>query len=202
MNFRLLLFTVFFMEGCNISITPPPIIDTPKKIVVQQHDSSKNIIKKTVPELVHDTIVYSQNVIPPMLVDKYRESNKRLGYYRSFINVNSRNKQKTIREKYSETKIRYLGTIKILGTRLTYHVITNFTVMGIGVMPSPRGHSEIAFVDASQKKILIYDVEMPDNLPKRIKNNSLYFKSENGEGYLAISGGLPILLCVPTQGCY
>jgi hypothetical protein len=95
-----------------------------------------------------------------------------------------------------------LGKLEDLGNGNTYHVITNFTITGIGLMLSPRGHSEVAFIDEKLNKIIIYDVGMPYVLPKSISKNILHFEIENAKVGIYISEGLPPYLCVPKNGCY
>lgn len=69
-------------------------------------------------------------------------------------------------------------------------------------MLSPRGKSEVAFINRKNNQIIIYNLAMPSDLPKVIEKNLLYF--DIGETKIAISifGGLAPELCIPIIGCY
>ena len=68
-------------------------------------------------------------------------------------------------------------------------------------MLSPRGRSEVAFINENQDRIIIYNLPMPDDLPKYIENNILFFQFEETKVGISILGGLPPELCLPEIGC-
>lgn len=136
------------------------------------------------------------------LNDKYDSSKPKLSFYKNFINQNSINKLKKINEEHTETEIYYLGILYDLNKKDSYHVITSFKVIGIGEMLSPRGKSEVAFINLKNDKIIIYDMGMPYYLPIKIENNSLYFEFEDNKIHIAILNGFAPYLCIPKIGCY
>jgi repressor of nif and glnA expression len=48
---------------------------------------------------------------------------------------------------------------------------------------------------------LVYDLGMPDNLPRNIEENVLVFDINAKIVGVLISGGLSPLLCIPEIGC-
>ena len=149
-----------------------------------------------------DTLVFSKKMNGKELNDKYDSSKPKLSFYKKFINQNSVNKLKTITEEHTEAEIYYLGILNDLNEKDSYHVITNFKVIGIGEMLSPRGKSEVAFINTKDNKIITYDMAMPYYLPVKIENNSLYFEFENSKIFVAVLDGFAPYLCIPTIGCY
>ena len=169
-------------------------------------NSSKKIIdieaKKDSIITLFDTLVFSENMKGKLLNDKYDSSKAKLSFYKKFINQNSVNKLKTITEEHTETEIYYLGILNDLNEKDSYHVITNFKVIGIGEMLSPRGQSEVAFINIKNDKIITYDMGIPYYLPVKIENNSLYFEFENNKIFVTVLNGFAPYLCIPKIGCY
>lgn len=89
-----------------------------------------------------------------------------------------------------------------LDHKKSYHIITNFKIIDFGEMLSPRGISNIIFINNDLSKTLIYQVNMPDELPQTIENDVLYFTYENKQIGISFLGGLPPMLCIPEIGCY
>lgn len=174
-----------------------------EKIILK---STKEVIdieaKKDSIITLFDTLVFSKKMNGKELNDKYDSSKPKLSFYKKFINQNSVNKLKTITEEHTEAEIYYLGILNDLNEKDSYHVITNFKVIGIGEMLSPRGKSELAFINTKDNKIITYDMAMPYYLPVKIENNSLYFEFENNKIFVAVLDGFAPYLCIPTIGCY
>ncbi|TCC93384.1 hypothetical protein EZ428_01020 [Pedobacter frigiditerrae] len=169
-----------------------------RALKIKEDINSKKIENQT---LLYDTLEFNKDMKGKLLSEKFKSSQSELGFYEKFIKNANVNKEITISEKHTKTKIKYLGKIVDLKTHSSYHIITNFSIMGIGQMLSPRGRSEVAFVDETQNTIIIYNFTMPDELPKSIMNNALYFKYEKTNIGIFISGGLPYELCIPEIGC-
>lgn len=163
-----------------------------KLIVVDQHRDSS---------IIYDTIVFAENMDGKLLTDKFISSQPELKFYTKFISASKISEPIVLDEKDVKTEIKYLGQIKDLNNRSSYHVLTNFTIIGIGKMLSPRGKSYIAFVNEAKNKIIVYNLPMPDNLPKYIRDNVLFFEYDNTTIGISIFGGLPPLLCIPKIGC-
>ena len=174
-----------------------------EKIILK---STKEVIdieaKKDSIITLFDTLVFSKKMNGKELNDKYDSSKPKLSFYKKFINQNSVNKLKTITDEHTKTEIVYLGILNDLYEKDSYHVITNFKVIGIGEMLSPRGKSEVAFINTKDNKIITYEMAMPYYLPVKIENNSLYFEFENSKIFVAVLDGFAPYLCIPTIGCY
>ncbi len=152
-------------------------------------------------EIICDTLVFDENMKGKLLENKFAESKSELNFYKKFIKSKKINVPKILKTKSTKTKITYLGELKDLNHKNSYHIITNFEIWGIGEMLSPRGRSKVAFINETKNKILIYDLGMPENLPVKIENNILYFKIEKSEIKISILGGLSPELCIPKIGC-
>jgi hypothetical protein len=161
-----------------------------KTINIEQNTSS-----------IFDTLVFNNNMEGEYLAKKFKTSLTKMTFYRNFISPQKKNRINIITQKHTKAEVKYLGEIKDLNRKDSYHVITNFLIVGIGEMDSPRGFSEIAFINRKKDKIIIYRMSLPDELPKKIENNILYFNHENTKIGISISGGLPPELCVPIIGC-
>ena len=152
-------------------------------------------------EIICDTLFLDENMKGKLLESKFAKSKSELNFYRKFMKSKRINIPKVLNTKSTKTKIIYLGELKDLNSKNSYHIITNFEIWGIGEMLSPRGRSKVAFINETKNKIIIYDVGMPENLPTKIENNVLYFQIEKSEIRISISGGLAPLLCIPKIGC-
>jgi hypothetical protein len=162
---------------------------------------TSNKKSENLPTIIYDTLVFNENMKGEILNEKFKFSQSELNYYKAFINVKKINKLKILKEEYSKTEIKYLGEMKDLNNKDSYHVITDFTIIGIGSMESPRGKSNVVFINKNQDKIIIYNLPMPEDLPKYIKKNILFFNFEKTKVGISISGGLPPELCIPKIGC-
>lgn len=150
--------------------------------------------------IIYDTLIFNKFMKGNSLDKKINESKDKLHFYKKFIKSSKINQLQIIDEKHTKTEIKYLGELKDIDNENSYKVITNFKIFGIGEMLSPRGRSEIAFID-NKNNIMVYDMGMPENLPNFIKNNSLFFEIEKTKIGIVISGGLAPMLCLPKIGC-
>jgi hypothetical protein len=124
-----------------------------------------------------------------LLDKKYKESQDKFNFYKKFTKSSKINQLQIIDELID------------IGNQNTYKVITNFKIIGINKMLSPRGKSEIAFID-KKNIIIVYDMGMPENLPNYIENNILYFDIEKTKIGIQIFGGLAPMFCIPKINCY
>lgn len=195
----LLLVSIFFScdSKNNTSKIEIPKEKSKTKIIVKD-----SFFEKKLPSVIFDTLVFEKNMNGSLLREKFKNSSVKFDFYNKFIHSKNINQLITIKEKHSETEINYLGELKDLDGKNSYHVITNFHVYGIGEMLSPRGRSEVAFVNKKNNQIMVYDVGMPILLPIKVENNILYFDVENTKMEVSILGGLAPLLCIPENGCY
>ncbi len=153
-------------------------------------------------DLILDTLVFDKNMIGKELAKKYAYGLSELQFYNQFVSESKILDTLILQEEHSKTEIIYLGKLKDLNNQNFYHVITNFKIIGIGEMQSPRGRSHVAFLSDNLEKAIIYQMGIPDKLPVKIENKILYFFHENEKIGISIFGGLPPLLCVPKIGCY
>ncbi len=199
---RFIITISVLLLGCNSRTTNDNAkIETAGKEVNLPSQIPNDIVKVKRPSIIYDTLVFTENMNGEMLLEKFKSSQSELKFYNKFINPKRINKLKIITEKHRKTEIKYLGKIKDLNKSNSYHVITNFQIWGIGQMLSPRGRSEVAFINQNKDKIIIYNLSMPSDLPKFIEKNILYFEFEKTKIGITISGGLPPFLCIPEIGC-
>lgn len=151
--------------------------------------------------VVYDTLIFNEEMRGAALKERYALGKKKQKFYKKFIDSGKINQLQKIAEENSKAEIKYLGLLKDLKTKESYHVVTNFTIWGIGQMLSPRGWSEVAFINDVQNNIIVYRLPMPENLPKLIKENILFFQLEKNKLGISILGGLPPQLCLPEIGC-
>jgi hypothetical protein len=152
-------------------------------------------------EIIFDTLVFNENMKGISLENKFAESKSELNFYKKIIDSKKINIPKILNTKSTKTEVIYLGELKDLNHKNSYHIITNFEIWGIDEMLSPRAKSKVAFINETKNKIIIYDLGMPENLPVKIENNILNFKIEKSEIKISILGGLPPELCIPKIGC-
>src|ERR1700739_30335 len=96
-------------------------------------------------------------------------------HYAKYIVPDSLRKTHVIKHKDGGSdKINYLGVIEKLNGDTLYYVFTLFgTVQAAVVM---HGHSNIIFLNKKRKEVKSYDIGMPDELPYKLVDNTLYFK--------------------------
>ncbi len=148
-----------------------------------------------------DTLVFNQDMDGELLEKKYALGLDELQFYKRFIFDNKINEKQILIEEHKKTEITYLGKLNDLDKQASYHVITNFKIIGIGEMPSPRGASYIAFLNDTLDRAIIYLMGSPNELPKKIENNVLYFTLKSQKVGISVLGGLPPMLCLPIIGC-
>jgi hypothetical protein len=200
MNKFITIIVSILVLSCN-SKNNKPKIEIVKETRKTEIKSTENIIAEKAPAIIYDTLVFNENMKGELLNEKFKSAEIKLNFYKKFINPKKINILKTITEKHTKTEIKYLGIINDLNKEDSYHVITNFHVFGIGQMLSPRGRSEVAFINQKNNQIIIYDLVMPYDLPKYIEKNILYFDNEETKIGISIFGGLAPELCIPKIGC-
>jgi hypothetical protein len=160
-----------FIAGCNSQVTnKEPKIGAKEKDTTATTSTLNSVDKNRDSAIIYDTVVFTDNMNGELLNEKFASGQPELKFYKRFINSNKINELIVLKEKDVKKEIKYLGEIKDLSNKASYHVITNFKVIGIGEMLSPRGKSDLAFVNEAKNKIIIYNLPMPQNLPKYIKN--------------------------------
>jgi hypothetical protein len=168
----------------------------------ENNDIQDTISKADTSHVLFDTLFFHKNMKGEILDNKFKDGKEKLGFYKKFVVSEKIDSLEVITEKHSKTEIKYLGRLNDLKNDNVYHVITNFKIIGIGEMLSPRGRSEVAFVNTKDDNIITYDLGMPENLPISINDNVLYFLLDETKVGVSISGGLPPMICLPIINCH
>jgi len=200
MNKFIIVIVAISVLSCNSENNKQKIEILKQKSEIEIKPSENIVIEKS-QAIIYDTLVFTENMKGELLNEKFKSAQIKLEFYKKFINPKNINVLKTITEKHTKTEIKYLGIIRDLNENDAYHVITNFHIYGIGQMLSPRGKSEVTFINQKNNQIIIYDLPMPYELPKFIEENILYFDIEETKIGISISGGLAPELCIPKIGC-
>ena len=168
----------------------------------QKKDALRNISRVNNPSYaVIDTLVFNDNMDGEVLDNKIIEGKEKFDFYKNYIDPTAKDQIVVLNDKNTKTEIKYLGELKDLDSKNSYHVISKFKIFGIGEMLSPRGQSEVAFINKRDNQTLVYDLGMPDNLPRSIEENVLVFDINAKKVGVLISGGLSPLLCISEIGC-
>lgn len=194
----ILIISIVFLN-CNSKIDESKINSSEKEPQIEIKTTVRNH-SENIPSIIYDTLVFTEFMKGNSLDKKINESKDKLHFYKKFIKSSEINQLQIIDEKHTKTEIKYLGELKDIDNENSYNVITNFKIIGIGEMLSPRGRSEIAFIDR-KNNIIVYDMGMPENLPNYIENNTLFFEIEKTKIGILISGGLAPIFCIPLIGC-
>ncbi len=97
----------------------------------------------------------------------------------------------------------YLGRVLNSGGKTKYYVVKEFYKVKAAVVY--HGHSRILIFNPSKKLIAQAIVNMPNELPYRLKNNTLYFNYiEKGvsKNYKKSFNILTKMICVEPGVCY
>lgn len=99
----------------------------------------------------------------------------------------------------------YLGKIQTKSEGTKYFVIREFYRVQAAIVY--HGHSRLIFCDSNKKYIAHYRVDMPDQLPFKLKQNVFYFNyKDNGistKSKFEIYDTLPEFMCLrPKHFCY
>ena len=166
--------------------------------------SNENKVQSEVDKtsILFDTLFFHKNMNGEILDKKFEDGKEKFSFYKEFIILEKIDSLQVITEKHSKTETKYLGKLIDLKKDDAYHIITNFKIIGIGKMSSPRGKSEVAFINTKDDSIITYDLGMPDNLPISINDNVLYFVLNDIKTGISISGGLPPMICLPVINCH
>jgi len=97
----------------------------------------------------------------------------------------------------------FLGTIKNNNGKIKYYVVKEFLRIKAAVVY--HAHSRILFFNPQQKLVLQSILSLPNELPFKLQNNSLYFKYKvNGltKTFIQSATPLPRMICVEPTSCY
>jgi hypothetical protein len=124
--------------------------------------------------------------------------------YAKYVVPKFRTKKQHIKEENLEETIIYLGDIQIDGK--IFYVLTSFKRIQAALVK--HGHSIIYILDSKKRIVMEYELGLPEELPFKIENNSLYFhykdlKTNKHKTFLnRIEKKLPELMCVNPDDCY
>lgn len=161
----------------------------------------KDSLTTKIPQFIIDTFSHNSTNWE-LLSNKKIQSQWKLEFFKQFNKASYIDSTIHIIEPDYELEIKYLGKVETLDKNFKFSVITNNATLGTSSMLSPRGHQSVAFIYNNQDSIVVYDLEMIDELPYLIKNNLLYFRNKNDSVALVFKHNLPPLLCIPKVGCY
>jgi hypothetical protein len=166
--------------------------------IQEDNKLSQNIIHE---DVIIDTIYPIPEWKPEQIQDKFKNGKNLINKYSKYIIDSLKDTVHITMVDHSKSEIRYLGEIMLLESNKVYHVFTDFTINGIGVMLSPRGHSKIIFMSTDLKGSMYQTLDLPEELPYKIVNNQLLFRQDSTEIRLSIAEKLPLLFCIPKIGC-
>jgi len=101
---------------------------------------------------------------------------------------------------------KYLGSVESPTGGVLYRVMTHFYTIPAEL--ELHGHSRVLILDKSWKPLAYCEVGMPNELPYKLRNNSLCFRYAGAnnqplEHQLLLGSALPPQLCVePHANCY
>jgi pyruvate carboxylase len=113
-------------------------------------------------------------------------------------------KKQKIKEDNLDETITYLGDIQVDGK--LYYALTSFRRILATLVK--HGHSTIYILDSKKRIVKEYELVVPEELPFKLQNNSLYFhfkdtKTNKQKTYInRIEKELPELMCVAPDDCY
>jgi hypothetical protein len=166
----------------------------------ESNDSLNNV--QMTDGLCIDTVFSNSKNYKDGIQAMYESNACQLSEYLIYLDPNLIDSNVISESKNTKSQVVYLGEITDLKTHKLHHVLTDFTIVGINEVLSPKGHTKLIFIDALKEKILFYNLGMPDERPINIRNNQLIFKKDKTEIRISISGGLPLILCIPQIDCY
>jgi hypothetical protein len=122
--------------------------------------------------------------------------------YAKYIVVDSLKKVQVVNYKDREEKINYLGVIKKTNGDTLYYVFTVITRVKGG-----HGHANIIYLNKKYNEIKNYDASIPEQLPYKLKDNTLYFKytdEQTGKTQTfknKVGTTPPTIMCIGPDNC-
>ena len=141
-----------------------------------------------------------------ILVTLFFDVNGQVKDYSKYIKDELINKKQFMKSSDNKEEIIYLGKIKNSKGKVLNYVLAIYSEVQAAIII--HGHSNVLFLD--KKKVIKkqFDLDLPNELPFRLKNNTLYFhyynnKTKKKEIYINHVGTvIPRLLCVGPKECY
>jgi hypothetical protein len=122
--------------------------------------------------------------------------------YAKYIVVDSLKKTQLVKSSDREEKINYLGVIKKTNGDTLYYIFTVFTKIKYG-----HGHSNIIYLNKKYNEVKNYDASIPEQLPYKLKDNTLYFKyvdEQTGKTQTfknKVGTTPPTIMCIGPNNC-
>ncbi|MEO6831223.1 MAG: hypothetical protein ABI378_03130 [Chitinophagaceae bacterium] len=124
--------------------------------------------------------------------------------YSKYISTNSVGRTHYSKGKYGDSRIIYLGAIKTLADDTVFYIFTEFARLQAANVT--HGHSMIYYYGKNRREKKRFDVNMPYELPYKLKNNVLYFKyTETKQTKIFknnVGTTIPKELCVEPGNCF
>jgi hypothetical protein len=145
-------------------------------------------------------------IIITILVTLFFNANGQVKDYSKYINDQLINKKQTAKTPDDKEEIIYLGKIKSSNGKILFYILSIYSEVQAAIQI--HGHSNVLYLDREKVIKKQFDLGLPDELPFKLKNNTLYFhyyndKTKKTELYANHVGtGLPKILCVGPEDCY
>ena len=145
-------------------------------------------------------------ILIPVLVTFFFNAQAQLNNYSKYIKEQLRNKKQIEKSSDGKEEIIYLGAIKSRNANVLFYIFSIYSEVQAAIVT--HGHSNVLYLD--RKKVLKKQFELgtPDDLPFKLKNNTLYFhyfsnKTKKQELFTNHVGTeIPKILCVGPDDCY
>lgn len=126
--------------------------------------------------------------------------------YSKYIKDHLINKKQFVKTPDSKEEIIYLGEIKNSDGKVLFYILTIYSEVQAAILF--HGHSNVLYLDKEKVVKKQFELGMRDELPAKLKNNTLYFyyynKESKGKKLYTNHVGIeiPKLLCVSPNECY
>jgi len=141
------------------------------------------------------------DTVPVLTVEEcYKNLTTEYHNYAQIIDSTEIGVEDTIHANHSIHYRTYLGVLRDLITDEPYYVIRDFWTLELA--NGLKGHSELVFIRDSNDFVVKYGLEMPEELPLSIEDNTLIFKRDSTEFGWQLASGLSFIFCTPWNHCY
>jgi hypothetical protein len=145
-------------------------------------------------------------ILIPIIVTLFFNAQGQVNNYSKYIKEQLINKKQIVKTPDDKEEIIYLGTIKGSNGNVLFYVLSIYSEVQAAFVI--HGHSNILYVDSRKVSKKHFELGAQDDLPFKLKNNSLYFhyfndKTKKTELYVnRVGTEIPKVLCVGPDDCY
>ena len=147
-----------------------------------------------------------KSTIIPILVTFFFNAQGQVNNYSKYIKEQLINKKQIVKTPNDKEEIIYLGAIKGGNGNVLFYILSIYSEVQAAIVI--HGHSNVLYLDRKKVVKRQFELGTPDDLPFKLKNNTLYFhhfsdKTKKQELYTNHVGTkIPKLLCVGPDDCY